>query len=432
MAASSLHLRVERALALVPDADDFRPFAEAVIGASQRDPERAWSGSATYATLGKRLVDADRLEALVPEMVERTRARLESLFRTMLQALRAQQAGDGAGAARALVQAGEAEEAELRLEKAAAIYGMALDVARDLRDKGPQILAQRRLGRLCRQSGRLEEARSWYQQSFETAVDQLDRAGQAIACQGLGNVCDDQGQREAARHWYARGLEAASGLADPALEWPFFANLSVMSMLDGDLPTAEQMLEEARARIEATGADDAASFWLNNRGLLLLESGDYAGAEALFRDVLTRTADAHWELTARVNLGEALARQDRLFEATEEARRAEEIAILHRFIGDLVDVYALLGSLARLQRDEGGFVFYEQALEVCREHALPDKTHAAILHGYGQFHCACGRPAEGEAYLEAALDLYRTLGFGQEAARVAADLASPPPVPLPA
>lgn len=429
--SSSLHLRVERALALVPDADEFRPFAEAVIGASLRDPERAWAGSATYATLGKRIVDADRLEALVPEMVERTRRRLEALFGTLLQALRAQQAGDGAGAARALVWAGEAEEAERRLEKAAAIYSLALELGRDLRDKGPQILALRRLGRVARTAGRLDEARGWYQQSWETAVDQLDRAGQAVACQGLGNVCDDQGRREEARGWYRRGLEAAEGLGDAGLEWPFYANLSVMSMLDGDLPEAERLLEEARSRIEATGTEDAAAFWLNNRGLLLMESGDLAAAEALFREVLARTRDAHWELTARVNLGEVLARQDRLFEANEEARRAEEIAILHRFIADLVDVYALLGSLARLRRDEGGFVFYEQALEVCREHGLPDKTRAGILHGYGQLHTACGRPAEGHAYLEAALDIYRTLGFGQEAARVQADL-SPPPEPEPA
>jgi tetratricopeptide (TPR) repeat protein len=428
--APTLHLRVERALALVPDADEFRPFAEAVIGASLRDPERAWAGSAVYATLGKRLVDADRLEALVPEVVERTRRRLESLFGTMLQAVRAQQAGDGAGAARALVRAGEAEEAERRLEKAAAIYSLALEIARDLRDKGPQVLASRRLGRVARAAGKLDEARSWYQQSYELAVAQLDPTGEAVACQGLGNVCDDQGLREEAATWYRRGLEAAEGLGQPGLEFPFYANLSVMAMLDGDLPGAERLLEEARSRIETTGTEDAAAFWLNNRGLLLMESGDLAAAEALFREVLERTRDAHWELTARVNLGEVLARQDRLFEAAEEARRAEEIAILHRFITDLVDVYALLGSLARLRRDEGGFVFYEQALEMCREHALPAKTRAGILQGYGQLHLACGSRTEGHAYLEAALELYRTLGFAREAARVEADLVpSPDPSP---
>jgi tetratricopeptide (TPR) repeat protein len=427
--SSPLHLRVERALALVPDADEFRPFVEAVIGASLRDPERAWAGSAAYATLGKRLVDADRLEALVPEMVERTRQRLEGLFGTLLQALRAQQDGDGAGAARALIRAGEAEEAERHLEKAASIYAHALEIARDLRDKEPQVLALRRLARVARTAGRLDEARGWYQQSYDLAVDQLDRAGQAVACQGLGNVCDDQGRRDEAALWYRRGLEASAGLGDPGLEWPFYANLSVMAMLDGDLQQAERMLEEARARIEATGTEDAAAFWLNNRGLLLLESGDCAAAEALFREVLGRTRDAHWELTARVNLGHALARQDRLFEAAEEARQAEEIAILHRFISDLADVYALLGSLARLRRDEGGFVFYEQALEVCREHDLPDKTRAGILQGYGQLHTACGRRAEGHAYLEAALEIYRTLGFAQEAARVQADLAPPDPLP---
>lgn len=120
----------------------------------------------------------------------------------------------------------------------------------------------------------------------------------------------------------------------------------------------------------------------------------------------------------RVNLGEALRGQGRLLEAEDEARRAEEVAIVHRLVPDLIDVYNLLGSIARDRCDEEGFVFYEQALRVCHERALPRKTEAAILNGYGQLHLACERPDEGRGYLEAARDVYRALGFARELGRV--------------
>lgn len=423
------HLLVERALALVPDGEEFVALSDALIGSSRLDRDKVWARSGAYATLGKRVVDADRLAEAIPALVARAQERLQTMFGLILEAVRHQQAGSAAEAARTLIRAGELEEGERRLEKAEKIYQLALDISRDLKEKEPHVLALRRLGRVTRAGGRLEEAWGWYEQSLHLAVDQLDAAGEAVACQGLGNLCDDRGTREDARAWYERGLEAALTLDDPSLDWPFYANLAVLALLEGDLAESERFLERARERTHATGADDALLFWRNNRGLLLMETGDHAGAEAVFREALSGGADPHWEMTVRVNLGNALIPQGRLFEAEEEARRAEEIAILHRFIPDLVDVYVLLGDVARSRCDEEGFVFYEQALSVCHERALPRKTEAAILHGYGLLHAACGRPAEARAYLEAARDTYQALGFAPELARVAADLARLEPAP---
>jgi tetratricopeptide (TPR) repeat protein len=144
----------------------------------------------------------------------------------------------------------------------------------------------------------------------------------------------------------------------------------------------------------------------------------------VFREALGRTASARWELTVRCNLGSVLLRQGRLFEAQDEARRAEEVAIVHRLIADLVEVYGLLGGIARSKADEEGFVFYEQALNLCHERGLPRKDEAAVLHGYGLLHAACGRPAEARAYLDAAREVYESLGFVPELARVDGDLAA--------
>jgi tetratricopeptide (TPR) repeat protein len=418
------HLLVERALALVPDAEEFLPLSEAVIGSSRVDRDKLWARSAAYATVGKRVVDPARLAEMIPSLVERSQERMRELYDRILEAIRHEQTGDLEAAAQALVRAGEVEEGDGRLEKAERIYRMALELSSDLREKGAQVLALRRLGRAARAAGRLDDAWEWYERSHQLAVDQMDLAGQAVACQGLANVSDDRGERERARAWNERGLEIARGLRDAALEWPFYTNLSVSAIQQGELGDAEALLARARERIEATGGGDSLLFYLNNRGLLLTEHGDLDQAEAVFRAALARPLEALWEVTVRVNLGEVLLRQDRLFEAQEEARRAEEVAIVHRMIPDLVSVYGLLGGIARAKADEEGFVFYEQALNVCHERGLPRKHEAAVLQGYGLLHAACGRPAEARAYLEAAREIYDSLGFVPELGRVDVDLAS--------
>jgi tetratricopeptide (TPR) repeat protein len=427
--AISPHLLVERALALVPDYEEFLPLSDAVIGASRVDLEKVWARSGAYATVGKRVVDPARVDELMRHLLEKSQQHLRELFDLVLGAIREQQAGNAATAAEMLIRAGEMEEAERRLDKADRIYRMALGISQDLREKDPHIVALRRLGRTARTAGHLDEAWSWYEQSWQLAVDAMDVEGQVIACQGLGNVCDDRGERDRARLWWERGLEMAAGLDQPALEWPLYSNLSVLSMLEGDLGEAERLLGKARERMERTDAAGARMYWLNNRGLLQLEHGDAANAEAGFREALEE-AEGHWELTMRVNLGEALLRQGRLLEAADEARRAEEVAIVHRLVPDLIDVYNLLGAIARERCDEEGFVFYEQGLRVCQERALPRKTEAAVLHGYGQLHCACGRPEEGRGYLDAARDVYRALGFAPELARVERDMARLEPEPV--
>lgn len=416
------HLLVERALALIPDSEEFLPFTDAVIGTSRPDGDKRWARSAAYATLGKRVVDPGGLGEIIPRIVERAQERLQELYTLVLAAIRQQEAGDSAGAAKTLIRAGELEEEGRRLEKAEAIYCLALEIARDLREKGPQILALRRLGRVTRAAGRLDEAWAWYQQSYHLSVDEMDHPGQVIACQGLGNVCDDRGERDRSQEWYERGLALMDGLDDPGLTWPFYTNLSVLALMRGELSEAEALLARGRACIEATGEPGLMLFWYNNRGLVLLEGGHAEEAERTFREALEHHPTPLWSLLIRVNLGESLRRQERLFEAEEEARRAEELGIIHRLIPYLTDVYRLFGRIARSRRDEEGFVFYEQALNVCRERGLPRVKEAGVHHECGLLYRACGRPTEALAHLERARDLYAELGLTPELRRVEKDL----------
>jgi tetratricopeptide (TPR) repeat protein len=416
------HLLVERALALVPEGEEFLPLSDAVIGSSVADGDKRWARSGAYATIGKRVVDSARLVEQIPALVERAQRRLQELFTLIVQAIQHQQSGNLAAAVEMLIRAGELEESNRCLDKAEKLYQLALEIARDLKDKGPQVLALRRLGRTMRSVGRLQEAWQWYEQSFQLSGDEMDGEGQVIACQGLGNICGDRGERDRARTWYDRGLKLARGNDDPSLLWPFFINFSLLARMSGDLEEAESCLVKAREHIEKAGGGSAMLFWYNSKGLLLIERDDAAGAEAVYREGLASTPDPFWELTLRVNLGQALLAQGRLFEADEQARKAEEVGVLHRLITDLVDVYDLLGSIARARCDEDGFIFYEQALQVCRERSMPPVKEAAIFHGYGLLHHSCGRVPEATAYLEQALEIYRSLGLAREQARVETDL----------
>lgn len=420
--AASAPLLVERALTLVPDYEDFLPLSDALIGASRVDGEKRWASSGAYLTVGKRVVDPQRAAELLPSLLERRQRRMAELMERVLAAVREQQRGNAAGAVALLVQAGEVEEGDHRLDRAERIYRMALSLAGELREKGPEVLALRRLARTARAAGRLEDAWSAYRRSHDLAVEARDVEGEVIACQGLGNVCDDRGERDRAREWWERGLARAAGLEAPQLEWPLLLNLSVLALLEGDLAAAERLLGEGRERMTEGLDGEGRFFWLNNWGLLLLEHGDAAEAETVFREGL-EGAEGHRALTLHVNLGEALLRLGRLLEAEDAARRAEELAVVQRMVPDLVDVYALLGAIARARCDGEGFVFYEEALRVCHERGLPRKREAALLHGYGLLHFACGRAEEGRGYLEAARDLYRLLGFGPELGRVEQALA---------
>ena len=61
----SSRLRVEGALALIPDLEELLPFTDALIGTSHPDAEKRWARSGAYATLGMRVVDPARVAETV-------------------------------------------------------------------------------------------------------------------------------------------------------------------------------------------------------------------------------------------------------------------------------------------------------------------------------------------------------------------------------
>ena len=416
-------LRIDHALKALPEVDDLVHLREALIGASRADGERAWSASEAYATFESRLADPEALEAQVAALADRARERVEAVLRRSVEALRALEAGDPAAAARALVAAGEAEEGEGRLDEAEGFYRQALLLGRRPRDRSAEGLALRRLGRVARERGDLDEALRLYLAGFEVAAAQRDAEGAVVACQGVGNVYVDQGLWAPAREWYARGTALLGDAAPSRPLWQLYSNLAVVARRTGDLDGSAAWLDRADAVVRGLDDQQGVLPVQNGRARLLVERGELEAAEAAYRRSLEGEGTPALRGAVLSNLAECLLLAGKLRESEQVARELERLAVVHRLTPLLPHVYRALGAVARARGDAEGFVFYEQALALCRAPGTPPIELATTQHEYALLEAAAGRAESAAARLEEALAVYRRLGTRPEIERAERDLA---------
>lgn len=414
-------LKVDAALKAIPETDDLVHLREALLSASRLEGGLAWGSAEAYATIDVRAADPAALESQIGALADRVRRRVELVMRHTVCALDALERGEAAEAARHLVAGGEVEEGERRLREAQRFYERALEVGRKPRDRRAEGLALRRLGRIARAMGQWDLSARRYEESYEVSAAERDDMGAVVACQGLGNVHVDQSRWSEARQWYLRGVERCPA-RPPTVEYVHLCvGLSVVERRLGDLDAAAEWL--ARGEETAGGLGEGLMAYVDHGwGRLHLARGEAADAESAFRRALTRELDPMARVAVLVGLSEPLLRQGRTREALAVARDAEALAIHSRAVAKLPDVYRALG----LATAEGGgtdaFVFYEQALEACRDHGLPAFEVAATQHHYGRFEIWRGDSEAAAARLGEAHRLYTELGARLEADEVAGEL----------
>lgn len=418
---STRGLRIEHALHALPDVQELAVLREALIGASRPDEEKAWAASREYATLEKRRIDAATLEARIPELVERVRTRVEAVFTEVAASLEALERGEVADAARRFVRAGEVEEEWRRFAEAEKYFLKGLELGRKPRDRRVEGLALRRLGRVARARADLDRALRCYRAGYEVAEAQGDREGVVVACQGMGNVYVDQGLWEEARQWLLRGLEALSEEASPSLRWQLYIGLGVVDFRLADISGASIWLDRAETALERLDEPTGTVYLQNARGRMHAAREAWPEAEEAFRRALAAADEPHARVTILVNLAEALLGQDRSGDAERVAREAELEAIRHQLIPKLPDVYRALGTLARVRGAEEGFVFFEQALEICRAHELPEIETAATEYEYARLEMEREQWEAAEARLQSARAIYERLGSSPELNRIQQD-----------
>jgi tetratricopeptide (TPR) repeat protein len=410
-------LRVEQALRLLPDVEDLVPLRGFVVSLSATRSPEAWTAAEPNRTIGKRTLDPAALRARVPQVLNHVTGRVAALYDAAVDALESEQSGDLSKAVRALVRAGEGEELSARYAQAHAWYRQALGIAEQLRDRQPEMEALCHLGRLEATRGYLDEGARAFQRSLALAEAESDNEHAAGACQGLGDVLFAQSQWAGAEAWFNRGLQFAT--SNRALAASLSLGLGQTALRRGQLEAATDQLQRAFESFEAMGDKAGVIRTLLARGLMEAAHGKTAAVLASYREALNllpvANADPALELAVRLRLAELYLELGRLPDAEDEARRAEDLAIAHQQRGSLARVYVIMGKLRSRQGDDNGFVFFEQAIELCRSGEPARRLEADVYREYARFRTTMGDRHEARAYLERARELLEP--FGDDLAR---------------
>ncbi len=419
-------LRVEKALALLPEIEALEPLRALLVSISRPDERALWSSSGPYLTLGKRGVQLDELRRRMPQAFHRITEHLQALYKAYVEALECQQLGELGGAVAALLRAGRLEEEVGRHAQARAWYAVALGVSQALQDRRPEVASLLALGRLAAALGDYAEGARHCQRALALAEAEFDQAGAIAACEGLGDAALLQGEWAGAQAWYSRGLRLAEASGDRRAVGRLQQQLGVMAGKQGDLAAAGEQLRRARESFESVGASEDMARVLNTQGQLDAQLGRRAAASAAYREALAWAQraphDRGLELAVRLNLAELHLGGSRFLEADEELRRAEQVAVAGNLTRRLAQIYTLMGRLRGAQDDETGFVFFEQAIELCKTLGRSPATEAQVYLEYGLFRERLGQREEARAHLERAREIFDSLGEAVERDRVEAEL----------
>jgi len=421
-------VKVEQALRLLPDLEALMPLRGLLLASARPDQRLQWGSGGPYLTVGKHAVEPGELTRGVAAVLSLVTEHIGALYRAYVAALEAQERGESGGAVAALLGAGRLEERVGRLEQASAWYEVALALAEGLQDRRPEIETLLALAGVGLAHGWYAEAARHYQRALVLAEAEFDQAGAIDACVGLGCVAFERAEWGGARAWYSRAGRLVETSGDQLRMGRIEHQLGRLARRQGDLAAAGEHLRRARECFEVLAMVREMALVLDAQGQLDAALGRHGPAAAAYREAVAwlrrEGRDVELDVTIRLHLAELLLETGRALEAEEEMRRAEQLAIGSNLAHRLVQIYAQLGTLRGRQGDETGFVFFEQAIELCRALGRPPAEEARVYHAYGLFRSRFGGAArdEARAYLERAREIFQSLGVEAEVERVRAEL----------
>lgn len=419
-------MKVEQALELLPDLEALASLRALLFSISRTDDRGIWASAGPYLTVAKRDVSPGELRRQLGRAVRAVSDHVHTLFTHYVDALEHQEAGDSGAAVTALLAAGRLEESTGRVRQAEAWYVLALGIAAGLQDRRPEVGALDAVGRLCLFLGRYEDSARQYQRALALAEAEFDPAGAITACLGLGAVALERGEWAGVQAWYNRAQRQAEATDNGALLGRIHHALGELARRRGDSAAAGEHLRQARERLEAAGDEHEVARVLDTQGQVDAALGRGAAATAAYREGLAWVrrgeSDPGLEVSIRLNLAQQQMDSGQLLEAEEEIRRAEQLAIAAGLAARLVQVYAVFGRLRGRQKEETGFVFFEQAMQLARQLQVAPLVEAKVLYEYGVFKEGLGQADEARAYLERAQELLEGAGGHADLARVKAEL----------
>jgi len=432
-------MRVEQALRLLPNLEALLPLRGLLLTSARPDARVQWGSGGPYLTVGKREVEPGELARSMGRVLTVVTEHINALFGAYIAALECQERGDAPGAVSALMGAGRLEETVGRLSQAQAWYEVSLALAETLQDRHPEIETLLSIGRTSLAAGEYAVGARHYQRALVLSEAEFDRGAAVDASVGLGDAAFECAAWAGAQAWYSRALRLSEAAKDRLRLGQIEHRLGLLARREGNLAGAGEHLRRSREHIEGLDAAGAARDMarvLDAQGELDAALGRPGPAAGAFREALAWVRrdqhDPALDVSIRLHLAELLLATGRWLEADEEMRRAEQLAITSNQPRGLVRIYTALGTLRGRQGDETGFVFFEQAIALCRAFEGPAVDEARAFHAYGVFRQVSGNPDEARAHLERARDIFRSLGVEAEVERVEAALANSHDVDTPA
>lgn len=423
---SASRLRVEQVLRMLPAAAVLQPLRNALLSSVRADQQLQWASAAPYLTAGKHLVQTEDLRRGVEHTLEQEADRLETLFAACLDAIRARERGDLHAAATALLHAGD-DERRLGPDAAMPWFEAADALAAGLPARSLEIVCQQRLGSLRLERRNFAEAGRHYQRSLVLAEAEFDQSAVVAACLGLGDTALAADDLTGAAAWFERSARLAEAAADESQRAAIGRRKAGVARRRSNWAAALELSQEAAARL-AHGTDPSVTAAaMNEVAEAQLVLGLAAAATTSCREALAWAQQAGGspllEAHIRFTLADAALALGRITEAERSLRQAEGLSLASGHMGLLVETYVRLGALRGRQRDEHGYVFFEQGLEFCRQARLGPRLEASVYSAYGHFRNEVGQGDEARACLERASALFSAAGDLPEVDRVRAELA---------
>lgn len=415
---------VEDILGLLPDLDDLEVLRLRLIAAAVRDPGKEWDSSRDYSTIDKRIVSPEGAAHALEEAKQALHEHVEALHAGLLPIFESFFAGDRDATARRLVALGELLEASGRVDGARRCYRAALAASLPLTDKGPQILALRRIARVSLHLGDFQEAASYYERSAEMAHDSGDLHGEVVARTGNGNVRLWQGRWAEADQCYreALALADAAGPGELTLErGQIYNNLGNLATRLERLEESEGWFELALQVWETHASPEDHAICLHNLGNLREAQGRWDEARRSYEGALKLPVSPAVRSIIAADYAEWWLHEGHLTQAAEYGRVAEEHAIAASSPYTLGHMYLGRGKIARALGDADGFTFFEKALEIARDKGYPF-LQAETLVEYAALRAQNDGGEEAVAYLERACEILKALGAIGELERARAAL----------
>ena len=403
---------VEEIRGLLPDLDDLEVLRLRLIAAAVRDPGKEWDSSRLFSTVDKRLVSPAGAARALNEAKQALHEYVETLHAGLLPIFESLFTDDRDAAARHLVALGERLEASGRVDAARRCYRAALTASLPLTDKGSQVLALRRIGRVSLHLGDFQEAVSYYERSAEMARDSADLPGEVVARTGLGNVRVWQGLWAEAEQCYHEALALADAAGAGALtleRGQIYNNLGNLTTRMQRLDEGEGWFESALRVWETLSSPEDLAICLHNHGNLREAQGRWEEARRDYEGALKLPVSPAVRSIIATDYAEWWLHEGHLTQAEEYGRMSEEHAIAAGSPYTLGHMYLGRGKIARAQGDADGFTFFEKALEIAREKGYP-YLEAATLVDYAALRAQNDGGEEAAAYLERACEILRGLG----------------------